>query len=163
MGETVAAVATFAKAAAPVVGLVGGAVSIVTGLSAAGAARDAAASQAAQLAEEQEAARVQALVDEAEHRKELASVLATQRAVRAGRGVELFSETFRNIQDETVEDAEADISLGQLNSLRRQRRLGLGIDQANAQGRQGAMAGYGSAFAGLGKMADSAAKLDTKG
>lgn len=159
MGETVAAVAAFAKSAAPVVGLVGGAVSIVTGLSAAASAHQAAELQAQQLAEEREAARVQAVVDEAEHRKELASVLATQRAVRAGRGVELFSETFRNIQDQTTEDAEADISLGQLNSLRRQRRLGIGIEQAYAQGRQGAMAGYGQAFAGFGKAVGSAGDI----
>jgi hypothetical protein len=166
MGETVAAVSAFAKTVAPVVGLVGGAVSVFTGLSSAASAKRAAEMQAEQLRDEQEAARVQAVVDEAEHRKELASVLATQRAVRAGRGVELFSETFRNIQDETVADAEADISLGQLNALRRQRRLGLGIDQAYAQGRQGAMAGYGQAFGGVGRavgaLGDMAPKKEEK-
>lgn len=154
MGETVAAVAAAAKTAAPFVSIAGGAVSIVTGLSSAASAKQQAALQAQQYADEREAARVQAVVDEAEHRKELASVLATQRAVRAGRGVELYSETFRNIQDQTIADAEADISLGQLNALRRQRRLGLGMDQAEAQGRQGAAAGYGSAFQGLGKITE---------
>ena len=162
MGETVAAVATAAKAAAPFVSIAGGAVSIVTGLSSAASAKRQAEIQAQQYAEEREAARVQAVVDEAEHRKELASVLATQRAVRAGRGVELYSETFRNLQDRTIEDAEADISLGQLNALRRQRRLGLGMDQAAEQGRAGAAAGYGSAFQGLGKFTEGLGGMDGK-
>ncbi|MCM0018904.1 MAG: hypothetical protein NBV67_02825 [Tagaea sp.] len=152
MGETVAAIAPF-------VGVAAGVTSIVTGLSSAASAQEAAELQAQQLAEEREAARVQAVLDETEHRKELANVLASQRAVRAGRGVELFSETFRNIQDRTTEDAEADISVGRLNSLRRQRRLGLGMDQAQTQGRMGAMQGYGSAFSGFSRAVGSASEI----
>lgn len=159
MGEIAAA----ATLAAPYVSIASGAFSVFSGLSQAASARQQADLQAQQLADEREAARVQASVDEAEHRKELASVLSTQRAVRAGRGGELFSETFRNIQDQTTADAEADISLGQLNALRRQRRLGLGIDQAEAQGRAGAMAGYGAAFGGLAKATGGLAGLSKGG
>ena len=162
MGETVAAISAAATTVAPYVGIASGAVGIFTGMSSAASAQRQAEIQAQQLADEREAARVQAVVDEAEHRKELASVLATQRAVRAGRGVELYSETFRNLQDQTIADAESDISLGQLNALRRQRRLGLGMDQAAEQGRAGATAGYGSAFQGLGKITDGLGGLNGK-
>jgi hypothetical protein len=111
------------------------------------------------LEEERKNAATQAVVDEAQRRRELSSVLATQRAIRAGRGLDLYSETFTNIQDQTRADASDDIDAIQLNALNRQRRFGLGIDQANAQGSSAMAGGIGGAFAGLGRAAEAGSKI----
>jgi hypothetical protein len=155
MGELVAAAAPFISVGSGVVG-------IATSLMAGAAGSQAAAMQAAQLDEERKNAATQAVVAEQERRRELSSVLATQQAVRAGRGLDLYSETFVNIQDQTRNDAADDIDAIELNALNRQRRLGLGIQQAEAQGRGAMWGGVGGALGGIGKVAEGAGKMGEK-
>jgi hypothetical protein len=155
MGEMVAAV----KAASSVIGAVTGVVGAVSSVSSGMAGREAASMQAAQLDEERKNAATQAVVDEAQRRRELSSVLATQRAIRAGRGLDLYSETFTNIQDQTRADASDDIDAIQLNALNRQRRFGLGIAQAEGQGRSAMAGGIGGALASAGKAAEAGAEI----
>ncbi len=146
-------------AALPYISAAASAVSVVTSLAGGKAGQDAAKAQAAQYEEEAKNAATQAKIDEVERRKELDSLLATNRAVRAGRGIELYSDTFNNIQDVAVRDAESDIDMIQLNALNRQRRYGLGVAQAEAQGESAKLAGYGGALGGIGKFAEAAAKI----
>lgn len=155
MGEMVAAAAPFISVGSGVVG-------IATSLMAGAAGSQAAGMQAAQLEEERKNAATQAVVDEQQRRRELSSVLATQQAVRAGRGLDLYSETFVNIQDQTRNDAADDIDTIQLNALNRQRRLGLGIQQAEAQGRSALWGGIGGAAGGLGRVAEGFSKMEEK-
>lgn len=145
--------------ALPYLSAAAAAVQIGTSLMGGKQGSDAAKLQAQQLEDERRNAATQAKIDEAERRKELESVLATNQAVRAGRGIELYSDTFRNMQGVTVRDAEDDISMIQLNSLNRQRRLGLGIEQANLQASGAMLSGIGGAAGGLGKLAEAAGKI----
>lgn len=136
--------------ALPYISAAASAVGMVTSLAGAKQGADAAKAQAAQYEDERRTAQTAALQEETERRRELSSVLATQQAVRAGRRLELYSATFQNMQDVTVRAAEDDIDNIRLNALNRQRRLGFGIDQADAQGRGAWASGAGGALAGLG-------------
>lgn len=146
-------------AALPYISAAASAISVVSSLAGGKAGSDAAGIQAAQLEDERANAATQAKIDEAERRKELSRVLATSTAIRSERGGDLYSDTFRNLQDVTVREAQDDIDMIQLNSLNRQRRYGLGIDAANAQGRGAMLGGVGGALGGLGKPAEAAGKI----
>ena len=158
MGEMVAA----ATAASSYISIGSGVVGIATSLMSGAAGRQAAEIQAAQLEDERKNAATQAVVAEQQRRRELSSVLATQQAVRAGRGLDLYSETFVNIQDQTRNDAADDIDAIQLNTLNRQRRLGLGIQRAEAQGRSAMWDGIAGAVGGLGRVAGGVGKMGEK-
>lgn len=148
--------------ALPYISAAASAVQMVSSIAGGKQGSNSAALQAQQLEDERRNAATQAKIDEAERRKELASVLATNQAVRAGRGIELYSDTFNNLQDVAVRDAETDIGMIQLNSLNRQRRLGLGIEQANAQGASAELAGLGGAAGATGGLLKAGAEIFKK-
>lgn len=148
-----------AVAALPWISAAFSAVQAVSSLAAGKQGSDAAGAQAQQYEEERKNSETQAKVDEAERRKELASLQANMTAVRAGRGIELYSETFSNMQDVAVRDAEDDIDMIKLNALNRQRRYGLGVEQANAQASGAMLGGIGGAAAGAGGLAKAGAEI----
>jgi hypothetical protein len=101
--------------------------------------------QAAQYEEERENARVAALQDEAQRRRELKTVLAQQQALRAGSGLTLFSGSQRNLERVTTEAAERDIRTSQVNYLNRQSRFGMAAGAARSRGTYGLVGGFGQA------------------
>lgn len=102
--------------------------------------------EAAQYEEQADNARVAAIQDEAARRRELASILATQQAVRAGTGQDVFSGTGDNLRKSTIAAAERDILTAQVNYLSRQRSFGLGADQARASGTGALIGGFANAI-----------------
>lgn len=103
----------------------------------------------AQYAEEEANAKAAAAQDELQRRRQLNSVLATQRAIFAGRGTELFGGSQMKIQERTKIEAEEDIETSTLNYLSRARRYNLASGQAGAQGRQALLGGVGGAAKSL--------------
>lgn len=101
--------------------------------------------EAAQYEEQAETARVAAIQDEAARRRELAKILATQQAVRAGSGQDVFSGTGAALRKSTIAAAERDILTAQVNYLSRQRSFGLGADQARASGTGALIGGFANA------------------
>ena len=101
--------------------------------------------EAAQYEEQAETARVAAIQDEAARRRELAKILATQQAVRAGSGQDVFSGTGAALRKSTIDAAERDILTAQVNYLSRQRSFGLGADQARASGTGALIGGFAGA------------------
>lgn len=140
MGEmlSLAAVASIASAGANVLG----------GLQAQAGAR----LQRQQYEEEARAARLAAQQEEAAKRRELNAVLSAQDALRAGRGLDLMSDTGRAIRRETIERAEDDILTVRLNADRAARRYGFAGAQATSQGRQAMIGGLANAGGTLGAM-----------
>jgi len=108
-------------------------------------AKRAADTEAAQYREEADNARTAAIQDETQRRKQLQRTLATQQAIRAGSGFELFSPTFSNIQAQTTKDAESDIETAQINFMSKQGRFLLGAEGAEASGQSKMLAGFGQA------------------
>jgi len=129
--------------------------SIVGGISAKQAADD----EAAQYREEQENARVAGLQEETERQRELQRQLASVDAIRAGRGVELYSPTSDTIRAEQEAAAEDDINTIRLNSLNRQRRYAAAADSTESAGTGKLLAGIGGGVVQGGKAAMSAYEL----
>lgn len=100
---------------------------------------------------EEEAAntRVQAAEAEVERTRELRSVLATQDAIRAGRGLEFDSGTAQALRDDTNALYERDIASIRYNAENKTRRLGLAGDQARAQGTGSLLSGFAQAGGAL--------------
>lgn len=147
MAETavIAAVAVSSLAAAGT--------AVYSGYQQANAAVDAAEAQAAQYAEEREAARVAAMQAEAAKRRDMAAVLSSSDALRAGRGLDLGSGTGEAIRRESIEAGEADITTIRANDTRTGRRLGLaadsGLRRASNQADAAVVGGYGQAAGSL--------------
>lgn len=133
-------------------------VSAAASISGAQATKRAAAIEAQQYREEAENARVAAEQEEAQRRKELARILATQEAIRAGRGVELFSGTGLAIRESAIRDAETDINTTRLNALNRIRRFNLGAAVSEARGQSALLGGIGAAVGTLSKAAEKLPK-----
>lgn len=123
------------------------------GLMQAKAAKSAAAFERAQYEEERQTALLQSKQEENARRRELRSILATQDAIRGGRGTELFSATGKTIKRASTEAAERDIGAIRLNGLSKARRYGLAGQQASAQGKYSAMS---SIMGGIGGAMSSA-------
>jgi hypothetical protein len=134
MGD-IAAIATIVSAAASVAGGVQG--------------MRAGNMQKQQYAEEAANTRVQAAEAEVERTRELRSVLATQDAVRAGRGLEFDSGTARALRDDTNYVFERDIDSIRYNAENKTRRLGLAGSQAQAQGTGALLSGFAQAGGAL--------------
>lgn len=103
---------------------------------------------AAQYEEDRENARVAGLQDEVQKREQLKRVLGLQQAIRAGRGLDLYSGSAKALTKETTRQAERDILTAQVNYLSQQRKFGLG-----AAGERSAATG--ALIRGAGKAAGS--------
>jgi len=79
--------------------------------------------EATQYRSEAETARVNAVIEETDRRRELARVLATQEAVRAGRGLELDSGSADALRTTSEGEAQRDIGVIQANSFNKQRQM----------------------------------------
>jgi len=101
--------------------------------------------EAAQYEEQRENARVAALQDEVQRREQLQRVLGTQQAIRAGRGMDLYSGSAKALTKETRRQAERDILTAQVNYLSQQRKFGLGASSARAAGTGALVSGFGKA------------------
>jgi hypothetical protein len=139
--------------AAPFIMMAMAAVSAVASMQQADAQQEAADLEKQQYEDEKENARVAALQEEAERRKDLADVLSTQDAIRAGRGTELYSPTSMNLRSEAKLEAERDVDMIKLNSLNRQRRFGLGASIASSRGDAAQAAGIANAAGSIGSAA----------
>lgn len=113
------------------------------------AARDAGKTEARQYEAEARFAATAANQEEAERRRQLGATLATQDAIRAGRGVDLFSPTGAIIRSETVAAGERDISNIRLNALRTGDRYRIGAANAEARGTQAFYGGIAGGFGSL--------------
>lgn len=131
MGETL----LIASAVSSVIGAVG---SIAQGH----AASRAAEAEAEQYRDEAEAARVNAVIEETDRRKELQQILATGEAVRAGRGLSLDTGSSEALRDSSEAEAERDINLIRANAFGRQRRMLLAADAASARSGTALTSGY---------------------
>ena len=144
---------TAVLAAVAVASVAAAGTAVYSGYQQANAAVDAAEAQAAQYAEEREAARVAAMRAEAAKRRDMAAVLSTSDALRAGRGLDLGSGTGEAIRRESIEAGEADITTIRANDNRTGRRLGLaadaGIRRGNNQAEAAVVSGYGQAVGSL--------------
>lgn len=94
-------------------------------------------------------ARVQGEQQEAARRQQLADTLATQSAIRAGRGVELDSGTGTALRDASTVAAARDIDTIKANSLNQQRSFGLNAAAADARATGAMIAGIGGGASGL--------------
>jgi hypothetical protein len=113
------------------------------------AARSAAKGEARQYEAEARFAATAAAQEETERRRALGATLATQDAIRAGRGVDLFSPTGAIIRDETVAAADRDIDNIRLNGMRSADRYKLAASGAEARGTQAFYAGIAHGFGSL--------------
>ena len=108
--------------------------------------------EAMQFREEQENARVAAIQDEAQRRRQLLRTLSSINALRAGRGVEMFEGgTGEAIRKQVVLETEEDITTSKLNAMNRSRRFGLAAGQAEARGTAELLGGFGTAANILGR------------
>ena len=108
--------------------------------------------EAMQFREEQENARVAAIQDEAQRRRQLSRTLSSINALRAGRGVEMFEGgTGEAIRKQVVLETEEDITTSKLNAMNRSRRFGLAAGQAEARGTAELLGGFGTAANILGR------------
>lgn len=152
MGETVAAIG-------PYLAIASAGASVGSAIMQGQAASRAANLQAQQYQEEADIARAAAVQDEANRRRALAATLATQEAIRAGRGVELYGGTGDAIRDTTTADFEADILTSRANILRKGSRYDLAASEANLYGSSARTASYFKAGAGLLSAAGTGARL----
>lgn len=143
----------FLKSILPVVvsfaSLAAGATSVFTGLAGAAQQRKATAAAERQYAIEAATAREAAAQEEASRRDELRRVLATQQAIRAGRGLDIGDPTGRAFALEAEEDAELDISNIRSNATRQQAALSAQAADSAARSRAAIYSGWGSATTGL--------------
>ncbi len=109
----------------------------------------AAQAERAQYEEERKTAELAGQQEEVVRRQRLAKALATQNALRAARGLSLTSPQADVIRRTTVREAEHDISAIRLDSRRRQRRFGLGAEQAGINAIGGLVGGVGGAAGNL--------------
>lgn len=152
-GFDVVCMETAALAAVAVSAIAAAGTAVYSGQQQAAASKANAQAQAAQYAEEQRAARLAAEQEQAAKRRELASALSAQDALRAARGLDLGSGTGDAIRRDSIEQAENDITTIQANANSRTRRLGLASDSALIRGRNEArtavVSSYGSAVGSL--------------
>jgi hypothetical protein len=94
-------------------------------------------------------ARVQGEQQEAARRQQLADTLATQSAIRAGRGVELDSGTGTTLRESSTVAAARDIDTIKANSLNQQRSFGLNAAAAGERATGAMIAGIGGAASSL--------------
>ncbi len=80
-------------------------------------------SEAAQYRSEAETARVNAVIEETDRRRELSRVLATQEAVRAGRGLAFDTGSSDALRSSSEGEAQRDIGVIQANSFGKQRQM----------------------------------------
>lgn len=127
--------------------IIGTVVSVAAAAGGAIQGMNAASAERQQYEEQAKIAETAAIQDEAQRRQELTRVLASQDAIRAGRGLDLYSPTGNAIRAGTIEQAETDIRTSNLNYAGKSRFYGLGAEAADAKGTQALFEG----FAGVGK------------
>ena len=162
MGETAIIAAAVAVSAAASAGT-----AIYSGQQQARAARQQAEATATQYAEEQRAARLAAEQEELARRRDLGRVLSAANALRAGRGLDMGSQTGEALYRASVEAAEADIEIIHANAERGGRRLGLAADAALRRGDNEASAAvigsYGRAIGSLASGATQSYDITRRG
>lgn len=132
-----------------ILSVVGTVVSIASKIAGAAQQADAAAAERAQFEAQQKQAEIAALQDEAQRRQELTRVLASQDAIRAGRGLDLYSPTGLAIRTDTINQAETDIATSRLNYLTKARYYGLGAEAASTREDNALIGGFSSAAGGV--------------
>ncbi|MGE3479606.1 MAG: hypothetical protein AB7G80_09060 [Dongiaceae bacterium] len=103
---------------------------------------EAANFERAQYEEQKALAKVQAMDEEADRRRRLEQVLASNRAAAAGMGVGTEGRSFLAIQDDNKAEAERDIGRIRLNAASTNRRYSLASDQAALASRNSLRSGY---------------------
>ena len=119
-----------------------------------GGARGQAAAEfeAAQFREEQENARVAAMQEEVQRRRQLQRTLSSINAIRAGRGVEMFDGgSGEAIRRQVISEGEEDINTMKINYLNRARRFGLAAEESTLKGQSAMLGGVGTAAQIMGK------------
>jgi hypothetical protein len=97
----------------------------------------------AQYEEQRTLGKIQALDEEADRRRRLNQVLASNQAAAAGMGINTNgSRSFLAIQDDSANEAERDIGRISLNAASQNRRFSLAADQASMSGKAARRAGY---------------------
>ena len=116
-------------------------------------ANEAADAQKAQLKDASLTERAAGAQAEAEQRRQLQRVLASQDALRASRGASLTSGTALSIYDDTIETGKRDIAAAKLNNLNRiqQYRYASAAESQRAKD-----ATIGGAISGVGQVAGGA-------
>jgi hypothetical protein len=104
-------------------------------------ANDAAQAQAAQQKDQALSERAAAAQQEAAQRRKLQQVIASQDALRAGRGVSLTSGTALSIYDDTLDQGKKDIAAARLNNLSQVERYRYAANQSQQQGRDAQIGG----------------------
>ena len=112
-------------------------------------ANRAAQLEAEQYRDEAETARVNAVLEETDRRKDLQRVLATQEAIRAGRGLDFSTGSSEALSGASEAEAERDVNLIRANAFNRQRRMLLAADSASQRGQSALYAGYARASSQL--------------
>ncbi|MBR0682742.1 hypothetical protein GXW74_19780 [Roseomonas eburnea] len=154
MAETAVLAAVAASA------VVGAGTAIYSGQQQAAAAKAQAQATAAQYEEERRAARLAAEQEEAAKRRDLGRVLSAADALRAGRGLDLGSQTGEAIRRASIDAAEGDIETIRANDNRTGRRLGLAADAALRRGGETANAAIiGSYGQAVGSLASGARQI----
>lgn len=110
-------------------------------------ARRGAAIERQQYEEQKKATELAMLQDEALRQQQLNETLATQEAIRAGRGLELHSPGFKAIQERSIRATEADIVTSRLNYLSAARRSELGMQGADVRAENALYGGIGGLLA----------------
>jgi hypothetical protein len=105
------------------------------------AANDAAQAQAAQQKDQALSERAAAAQQEAAQRRKLQQVIASQDALRAGRGVSLTSGTALSIYDDTLDQGKKDIAAARLNNLSQVQRYRYAANQSQQEGRDALIGG----------------------
>lgn len=142
LGKLASIVVPFATLAASAVG-------IYTGIAGASQQRRLVEAQQRQYEAEAAAAKAAAVQEEAQRRDELRRVLATQAAIRAGRGLDIADATGRAFAAESEEEAELDISNIRSNASRTLTSLTAQSRGAAARGRAAVFDAWGNVGRGV--------------
>lgn len=147
--------------AAPMIQAVAGAVEAGSAIGGIFQARSAAEIEVAQLEEEREAAALRGVQEENIRLKRLRSVLATQEAIRAGRGLSL-SATSENLRRFSIDEAEKDVRTIRLDTERRVSRAEFDIANAKRRQRGSLLKGIGGAVAGASQSVAAISKIGSR-
>jgi hypothetical protein len=113
-----------------------------------------------QYEEERNLAALQGLQDENTRRAGLQRALATNQALRAGRGLQYMTPGSEALEDYNVAEAEKDIGAAKLNTLRRVRRYDLAIEGESARETGGYLSAATGVIQGFGSAATGARRLN---
>ena len=143
------------------IGIIGTVMGIASGVASAGLgvvqgiqSSRAAKLEVAQHEDEARSARLAADQEEVARLKQLRSVLASNEALRGGRGLAMGTGTDIALRDSNISEAEDDIATGRMNRLAQARRSDYAAWGAGQRG--GLLSGAGAVVSGLGTVASTA-------